>query len=46
MKKKKISMRELVEKNKRELMKDKVLNEKIEKRVEEKYLKLNINKAT
>ncbi|SFC09655.1 Fur-regulated basic protein B [Bacillus sp. OV322] len=33
-------MRELVEKNKRELMKDKVMNEKIEKRLEDKYLKM------
>ncbi|MEK3887871.1 FbpB family small basic protein [Bacillus sp. FSL K6-3431] len=41
MKKGKISLSELIKINKEELLKDKALIEKIEKRVDEKYLKLN-----
>lgn len=37
----KISLSELIKINKEELLKDKALIEKIEKRVDEKYLKLN-----
>lgn len=41
MRKGKVSLSELIKKNKEELLKDKALIEKIEKRVEEKYLNLN-----
>lgn len=39
MKKAKLSLAELMKKNKEELLKDKAQIEKIEKRIEEKYLK-------
>lgn len=39
MKKRKVSLQELIRKNKEELLKDKEAIEKIEKRVDEKYSK-------
>ena len=41
MRKAKVSLSELISKNKEELLKDKALIEKIEKRVDEKYTNLN-----
>ena len=41
MKKKIVSLSELIRENKEEILKDKELIEKIEERVEEKYLNLN-----
>lgn len=41
MKKRNVSLSELIRKNKEELLKDKALIEIIEKRVDEKYLNLN-----
>ncbi|MCM3112399.1 FbpB family small basic protein [Lederbergia lenta] len=41
MKKGKVSMSELIKKNKEELLNDKALMEKIEKRMDEKHLQLN-----
>ncbi|MCR2821267.1 FbpB family small basic protein [Lederbergia panacisoli] len=39
MRKAKVSLSDLISKNKEELLKDKALIEKIEKRVDEKYIK-------
>ncbi|MBS4218795.1 FbpB family small basic protein [Bacillus sp. FJAT-49711] len=41
MRKAKVSLSELISKNKEELLKDKALIEKIEQRVDEKYTNLN-----
>lgn len=40
---KKVSMEELIKKNKEELLKDKVLLEKIETRIDEKYMSQSKN---